>query len=859
MNGEISDEEIPAGEEPEAEDYASNTKIEKLLSQFKGKLPYDSQYIGIYSPLLGWTSKLTKNWFFGKISKIYDKVKDDITATAYRSFKLKITNPHPKTNLPRLSSDSKYRWLRNINVKKSELYGDLLTKKLGIADLADKAIKEFNNVADEKKKESKKAFEPYAIATILNYCKANNINTQYINYGIAQAHHWEDRLKMADLLEQSLFKREEKYIVSPIGIMDLYKNYYFDFGSILGKPIQHLYIFPKSKTEFVEKYSRTSYSFSESEFSIESTEREEKFSSESEEYSTEIQKQFETDINTGVSVEGGLNVGVYHASGTASFDFGLHMSRSKKEARKKSREISNKTIKEIKSKKRFLTKKSLETKKENIRRHVINNDTDELMNFELCRKNLVVGVQVKHLGTQLAWQIYIDDPGKNIGLAELIHIAKPEDFNTSAPPDLAPPTFENSETDYVFQIPFDPTTEDYDDNGDYIDGKNGGDRIKKRFNYETASPQPGYKIKAVTELHIEKTDPDHDPPSLWSIRYSPKGDGKFEAYLDEVNFEKQPAVRVTVRLLWGPTDKTMEEAQKEYEENVNKYEKQQQQKAQEILIDALRERINLVRSVTPRDSWDLREEERKIICRKVIQRLMGHVDESQYHVTSEILSSMFELDKLLYFVASDWWNPRFQGINKGITYPELPDKTLMLGPSNRVSHGGVRSKRANNYLITEESEPAPLGSSLGWLVQIDADKHRNAFLNSSWVKVVVPIRRGKENHVIDWLKNEMIEGEEDLDVLYLDENKKKVQKLDENGDPIPNKFKTIEDMLREFIETLTSNLSENEIFLQEQKVFETGFDPLEAGFQIDKNAFQKCAQWIEIIPTDQIVPKKFKI
>ena len=48
----------------------------------------------------------------------------------------------------------------------------------------------------------------------------------------------------------------------------------------------------------------------------------------------------------------------------------------------------------------------------------------------------------------------------------------------------------------------------------------------------------------------------------------------------------------------------------------------------------------------------------------------------------------------------------------------------------------------DSYFITEDSEPARLGSSLGWLLQLDGDNMRNAFLNAPWVKAVIPIRPG---------------------------------------------------------------------------------------------------------------------
>ena len=44
--------------------------------------------------------------------------------------------------------------------------------------------------------------------------------------------------------------------------------------------------------------------------------------------------------------------------------------------------------------------------------------------------------------------------------------------------------------------------------------------------------------------------------------------------------------------------------------------------------------------------------------------------------------------------------------------------------------GGVDDAERDNYYITEDSEPAKLGSSLGWLLQLDGDNMRNAFLNA---------------------------------------------------------------------------------------------------------------------------------
>lgn len=67
------------------------------------------------------------------------------------------------------------------------------------------------------------------------------------------------------------------------------------------------------------------------------------------------------------------------------------------------------------------------------------------------------------------------------------------------------------------------------------------------------------------------------------------------------------------------------------------------------------------------------------------------------------------------------------------------------------------------YEITAESEPAPLGSSLGWLIQLDGDRRRSEFLNSPWARVCVPMRAGREREAIQWLAKHL-EGDVGYDL-----------------------------------------------------------------------------------------------
>ena len=178
------------------------------------------------------------------------------------------------------------------------------------------------------------------------------------------------------------------------------------------------------------------------------------------------------------------------------------------------------------------------------------------------------------------------------------------------------------------------------------------------------------------------------------------------------------------------------------------------------------------------------------------------------HVISELVRSIFDVDKMLYFVAPEWWIPRLhrsaQHLGEALasTQPPtavgnsaisssilgslskvkikaayIPKDLLTFGtnaPSktvipteNIVDWGGGKEKGRDNYYITEDSSPAKLGSSLGWLLHLDGDNLRNAMLNSPWVKAVIPIRLGKEKQAINWLQQAHVEGSDGLDAEYV--------------------------------------------------------------------------------------------
>jgi hypothetical protein len=197
------------------------------------------------------------------------------------------------------------------------------------------------------------------------------------------------------------------------------------------------------------------------------------------------------------------------------------------------------------------------------------------------------------------------------------------------------------------------------------------------------------------------------------------------------------------------------------------------------------------------------------------------------------------------------------------------DQDTTIATINTVSWGGVGEGRADNYYITEDSEPARMGSSLGWLLQLDGDAMRNAFLNAPWVKAVIPIRPGKERAAINWLQRLHVEGTDGLDDKYVAPAEELAQ-IPHGG---PNV--TVRDAINHLCSVVAEKHAkgmvvgrypdpEDEINDDNRvsatpidKVYEHGFYPLQGGFRVkpeEGKEFVVFDQWIEVLPTDQVVP-----
>jgi hypothetical protein len=232
------------------------------------------------------------------------------------------------------------------------------------------------------------------------------------------------------------------------------------------------------------------------------------------------------------------------------------------------------------------------------------------------------------------------------------------------------------------------------------------------------------------------------------------------------------------------------------------------------------------------------------------------------HVRSEIIRSLFDVDSLLYFVAPEWWMPRrhrsqLKANPKVIdpaSYNQLDGKPqpMTLSDDNLVRWGD--EKRDDNYKITENSQAARMGSSLGWLLQLDGDNLRNAFLNAPWVKAVLPIRAGREKAALNWLK-ETVEGDGPWDERY-----RYIGTPQEMAE-LTAKYGT-KPTLGQALENLAGKIEKENVdfnnVLATDQVFQNGFSHLKDGFAAGLARNEIYDQWVSVVPTDQIVAVEYK-
>jgi hypothetical protein len=915
------------------------------LAKFAQTLPYASELFGVYQPLLGWKSKRIIRRIAAGLTTSLDPTVRQMAAGMHPVFEIRpqadpreftitrihiatLANPNVAHVNANFDSFLGRALVDRINAEKLDLDSDRVWTDLVGKDALDKFL---TAVAEDP------AFHTQIVANInqthatgaeaiairaaaldresvvagtLNHLFENGLFGQLRQIfkvttprlDLEAAH---EMRRLVDPLETFDPRTEiDRVALSPVGIVHLFRQYFFEFDTFLGSPVQHIWLSPGSSLELVEISTRKTTIERTAETSFEAIQKSEKSDTEQDEISDAVRSENQSNTKFGASVSAGVSGGttnpIYsatmHTDATVSYGTETTSKTAKEVAHKQMRTQSTKISSEIKKNFKTTFRTVSEVTDVSSKRYVLQNASPDLKNYELRRKMRQVGVQVQDIGSQLCWQTYVDLPGSHLGLANLVHIAEPPNYdNLHAPDPVLPPA--NIEKDLTVPLAFQGAGHDNDTNVHYVEDArwsefghpdNGDINDKIHINYL------GYRVPIIPSFVLQDVQ---FVSVLENKQATPEfrvnKDNTFDVHLRSVNYDGDE-IKVQVKLVYVPADDVLAGIAKTNASNAGKFDDEKKRLAQETLIKEARDRVKLASNVQPRGFEDLREEERIIVYRELISDLLNVAvlldDPRVRHVLSELISSMFDVDSMLYFVAPDWWRPRKRSVNQqslgSTALNPGGDPRRIFSSADVVTWSDGSANYRQNYYITEDSAPARLGSSIGWIMQLDGDNLRNAFLNAPWVKAVMPIRPGKELAALNWLSSAAVEGVDSLDTRYQSVDKDEETKIIEFLEAYPwpdgsekarytgfagkvaggGVFVSIRDALRYLaLQINQKNIAQMQVqtetvdgvvrsYLPTEKVFEHGFDPLKDGFKAGGDvAFEVFDQWVEVLPTDQVV------
>jgi hypothetical protein len=938
------------------------------LNDYKGMLPYASELFGIYQPLLGWKSQIIQRRYDRFRSSLYTEFASraligsaapvqirmanggrNVFAHSSSEFSFDISNLKPvdftRSSEPYVSSSIDSATTRMIvkdlgplppkdwrDIISPQRMDDLLNKLKDILshpgelqqypDLKD-YVDNFVSTHDPGTEAQALLQDLFAkeckisgYLLFLSQHAASNLTALFYRSPKSAL------LDLAQLQDPLLNFGTNSYdaILSPIGIIHLYREYFFEFESFLGPPCGHVWLSPGGTVELIEVSTRRTLTEKSLEQSLETVAKSETEVTTQDELADAVKEENRNNVKFGFTNTASYSSPVFSDTATADFSLDNNKSNSRETTHKQMRQQSEKLSSEIKRNFKTTFKTSLEITDTASKRYVIQNTTDKLVNYELRRKMRKVGVQVQDIGVSLCWHTFVDDPGHDLGVAKLVHIGKPPELGDLVQPDA--PEMPTAKTqDANINIPF-VQIGNADNDGTYADGTQidpgflqSPDYILADFDQRVTFSTPGFTLTAV-DLDPQGADAKLSVRNLQSADGSSAG--TFTIHLDYVSWNKQPSIPVKATLHWEPSAAARDAVTAQYNARMDQYNVEKARRYKEAFYQAARDRIKLASQITPRDADVLREEERDVVYRTLISELMSVGTHQSKHVTSELVRSIFDVDSMLYFVAPEWWMPRLHrsaqhlgeepgtpqppaggGVVRpgtgGLMLPALAglkvdrrsgfapvggwqlagadaasssaERGTGISADNIVDWGGAKELGRDNYYITEDSIPAKLGSSLGWLLQLDGDNLRNAFLNSPWVKAVIPIRIGKERDAINWLQQAHVEGSDGLDAEYVaspndpPELKSTPGHTVTLGDALSFLIDKIEEFDRNSRTPIVGNPADPEDAsnhyagsLPTEAVFEHGFYPLKGGVRFDQSGTEQAifSQWIEILPTDQV-------
>jgi hypothetical protein len=525
----------------------------------------------------------------------------------------------------------------------------------------------------------------------------------------------------------SLVRVEE--FLSPIGIAHFYRQIYFNVKETVGPLETAFTVAPLETLEVVYTTTRRQVHEEVLEVGSETTTEVGEEVKEIDEVSDKVSFMLQHDASASMSARGGVTVGVFEGSGSSEGQLSTTSQQSGEEATRRLKEVTRRASERITKSFRIQTRDLEEFTSTNLTRRVIENKTDKPVSYGLRRVLRKVLVKVQSLGPRLIWQVYVRDPGKGLILSKFVHFREAEPIAVpDVPPGVPPRPVGGAESgsDILTEQNPDEFYPDLNESFLTLTLAPGRDRLittvvidsvylmdswgNPNRSFEVGIDQPALSGGAIvfdsaagTYTVIIGLNPGlGPPPAQFQVNYTYRWDPA-QAIMDAWEAQRLAAVEKA----------TQEALEAEF------------QKQKTLITEKSK--------IRGRPAADLRREERYETMSRLISDLFGADPEiAPQPLDIEAFHKYFDLESMFSYTHPSWWKPRTRS---------------SLALAHRLA-----------YEITAESEPAPMGRSIGWHIQLDGDTRRNEFLNSPWVRTCIPIRPGNERQALAWLAKH-VEGD----------------------------------------------------------------------------------------------------
>jgi hypothetical protein len=527
-------------------------------------------------------------------------------------------------------------------------------------------------------------------------------------------------------------------VVTPLGLMHRYRQHFFYADLQKGRCELIRSLAPYETLEVVtteEKVTTTEETVVKETEITTNQSREQKDSTE---LTDRVANTVARTSTTNMSANGSYTAVLWSAGGSASSTTSESSSKTSERIAKTLNDITQKQSEQIR-KKTTISTRIAETRSDSITtRHTFQNPTEKPVTYGLYKLGYEVKSVIQDLGALLVWQTRIEKPGRSLASSDLID-KQIQPAEVKAEPLVVSITLQRSGIDEKgFSIDVSEALE--------IAFKNAMakvENLKPLKEYQQAfedfyrSPATEFKFKT-TGLSLEAwySGGAHGiPVNHSSYVVQAKNDIKLLNGLKTTNIYLSKAIpRANYFYLYATVEFQIPKlikgkyipdrgSSEDWTDSV-------EYKAKLLEIESI-----LNATLTPRDRASLYFEERKTILANKIATLMQRAPVTG-SMSDEILmlylkiNEIFDVGQLFYDVDT-------------FEYQEAANLATLM-----------KTGRPNYPLISKSQGKAPTGASLGWKHQVDGDTKRDMFLNAPFAWACLPVRPGKENDAVEFLREQ---------------------------------------------------------------------------------------------------------